>query len=218
VVKPNDQALKKPETPMFPSDAILFDIGGVLLTNGWDHAERAGVAGQFHLDAVELEAHHAKAFEPWERGELTLDEYLDAVVFYQPREFSRDEFFAAICAQSKELPDGAIRILSELAASDKCMLGALNNEARETHEFRLEKFGLRRYLKATFTSCYMGLRKPAPTIYTRTLGILGISANRSIFIDDRLENVAAAAAVGMRAIRFTGADALCRDLEQLGVL
>jgi putative hydrolase of the HAD superfamily len=203
---------------MFPFDAILFDIGGVLLTNGWDHAERLVVAAQFHLDATELETHHAKAFEPWERGELTLDEYLDAVVFYQPREFSRDEFFAAICAQSKQLPDGAICILDQLAASDKCMLAALNNEARETHEYRLDKFGLRRYLKSTFTSCYMGLRKPDPNIYIRTLGILGITANRSLFIDDRLENVAAAAAVGMKAIRFTGADALRRDLEQLGVL
>lgn len=203
---------------MFPFDAILFDIGGVLLTNGWDHAERLQVAGQFHLDAAELEAHHNKAFEAWERGELTLDEYLDAVVFYQPREFSRDEFFAAICAQSKQLPDGAVCILDELAASDKCMLGSLNNEARETHEYRLDKFGLRRSLKATFTSCYMGLRKPDAKIYSRTLGILGKAADRSLFIDDRLENVAAAAAVGMKAIHFTGARALRRDLEQLSVL
>lgn len=203
---------------MFPFDVILFDIGGVLLTNGWDHAERAVVAGQFHLDVAEFEAHHAKAFEAWERGELTLDEYLDAVLFYQPREFSREDFFAAVCAQSKQLPDGAVCILEELAASDKCMLGALNNEAKETHEYRVEKFGLRKYLDSTFTSCYMGLRKPDPNIYNRTLGILGKTADRALFIDDRLENVAAASAVGMKAIRFTGAEALRRDLEQLSVL
>lgn len=203
---------------MFPFDAILFDIGGVLLTNGWDHAERKIVAGQFKLDAATLEAHHTKAFEPWERGELTLDEYLDAVIFYEPRSFSREQFFAAMCAQSKELPDGAIGILKEVAASDKCVVGSLNNEARETHEFRVASFGLRNYLEFTFTSCYMGLRKPDATIYTRTLGILGTKPERSLFIDDRLENVAAAAAVGMKAIRFTGADALRRDLQSLEVL
>ena len=203
---------------MFPFDAILFDVGGVLLTNGWDHGERVLLAAQFHLDRAELEAHHEKAFEPWERGELTLEEYLDAVVFYKPRDFSRDDFFAAICAQSKPLPDGATCILKELAASDKYVVGALNNEARETHEFRMDKFGLRDYLKFTFTSCYMGLRKPDPNIYRRALGILGKSAERSVFIDDRLENVAAAAAVGMKAIRYTGCDALRRDLESLGVL
>jgi putative hydrolase of the HAD superfamily len=203
---------------MFPFDVILFDVGGVLLTNGWDHRERATLVAQFHLDVAALEAHHAKAFEPWERGEITLDEYLDAAVFYEPRSFSREEFFNAICAQSKELPDGATCILKELAASDKCIVGALNNEARETHEFRMEKFGLRQYLKFTFTSCYMGLRKPDPNIYRRALGILGKPAERSLFIDDRLENVAAAAAVGMKAIRFTGADALRRDLLTLKVL
>ncbi|WP_348263994.1 HAD-IA family hydrolase [Telmatobacter sp. DSM 110680] len=203
---------------MFPFDVILFDIGGVLLTNGWDHRERAAIVDQFHLDLAVLEAHHAKAFEAWERGEISLDEYLNAVVFYQPRPFSREEFFAAMCAQSKTLPDGAIGILAGLAASDRCMIGALNNEARETNEFRLANFSLRRYLKFAFTSCYMGIRKPDPTIYRHALGILGKPADRTLFIDDRLENVAAAAAIGMKAIRFTGADALHSDLQALEVL
>jgi putative hydrolase of the HAD superfamily len=203
---------------MFPFDVVLFDIGGVLLTNGWDHAERKIVVEQFKLDGAALEARHMKAFEPWERGEITLDEYLDAVVFDKPRNFSREEFFGAICAQSKKLPDGALCILKELAASDKCMLGALNNEALETHEYRVKIFELHDLFKFTFTSCYMGLRKPDPKIYTRALGILGVTPERSVFIDDRLENVAAAAALGMNAIRFTGADALRRDFESLGIL
>jgi len=203
---------------MSPFDVILFDIGGVLLTNGWDHRERTAVVEQFHLDAAAFESHHAKAFEPWERGELTLDEYLDAVVFYEPRGFSREEFFAAMCAQSKTFPGSALCILEELGASDKYMLGALNNEARETHEFRVASFGLRSFLEFTLTSCYMGIRKPDPNIYRRALGIIGKTAERSLFIDDRLENVAAAAAVGIKAIRFTGADALRGDLQGLGVL
>ena len=203
---------------MFPFEVILFDIGGVLLTNGWDHHERSVVIAQFHLDGAELESRHAKAFEPWERGELTLNEYLDAVIFYEPRGFSREEFFAAICAQSKQLTDGAMCILNELAASDKCVIGSLNNEARETHEFRVANFGLREFLKFTFASCYMGIRKPDPRVYNRALGILGKKPEHSLFIDDRLENVAAAGVVGMKALRFTGADALRRDLHNLGVL
>ena len=203
---------------MFPFDVILFDIGGVLLTNGWDHRERSIVIEQFKLDRDALESRHAKAFEAWERGELSLDEYLDAVVFYEPRSFSKEEFFAAICGQSKKLPNGALCILEELAASDKCRIGSLNNEARETHEFRVATFGLRNLFKYTFASCYMGIRKPDAKIYLRTLGILGHKPERSLFIDDRLENVAAAAAVGMKAIHFTGADVLRHDLQSLEVL
>jgi putative hydrolase of the HAD superfamily len=98
------------------------------------------------------------------------------------------------------------------------MLGALNNEARETNEFRFDSFGLRTYLKVALSSCYLGLRKPEPAIYHRALDILGGPAERILFIDDRKENVAGAAAAGMKAIVFEGADVLRQELASLGVL
>jgi putative hydrolase of the HAD superfamily len=137
---------------MFPFDVILFDVGGVLLTNGWDHRERAALVNQFHLDGAALEARHSEPADRWERGTISANQYLDAAVFYEPRSFSREEFFAAICAQSAILPDGALSILKELATSDRCRLGALNNEARETNEYRFARFGLRAYLDFAFTS------------------------------------------------------------------
>ena len=202
---------------MFPFDVILFDVGGVLLTNGWDHGERAAAVAHFGLDAAALEARHAEVMDAWERGEINLKQYLDAAVFYEPREFSRDEFFAFMLAQSQKLPHGALRILAELAASKPCMIGALNNEARETNEFRFANFGLRRYFKVAFSSCYVGLRKPEPAMYSRALDILGCLPERVLFIDDREENVAGGVAAGMKAIQFTGADALWAALEELGV-
>ena len=203
---------------MFPFDVILFDVGGVLLTNGWDHRERAALVEQFHLDRAALEARHAAPYDAWERGAITADEYLDAAVFYEPRSFTREEFFAAICAQSVLLPDGALGILKELAASHKCMVGALNNEARETNEFRFERFGLRAYLEFAFSSCYMGLRKPEPAIYSRALAIIGKQPDRALFIDDRAENVAGAASIGMKTIQFKGADALRAELTSFEIL
>lgn len=203
---------------MFPFDVILFDVGGVLLTNGWDHGERAIVLEQFHLDQAEFEARHPQPNDAWERDAMTVREYLDATVFYEPRAFSHQEFLEAICAQSKLLPDGGIGILRELAASDKCMLGVLNNEARATNEYRFEQFGIREHLKVAFSSCYVGLRKPGQAIYRRALDILGTPAARVLFIDDRAENAAAAEGAGMKSIRFTGADALRSELANLGVL
>ena len=120
--------------------------------------------------------------------------------------------------QSKPQPDGALGILGEIAASDKCMLGALNNEARETNKYRLEHFGLRKYFQVALSSCYLGLRKPEPAIYHRALDILGRPAERILFIDDREENVAGGAAAGMKAMRFEGAESLRRELVSLGVL
>jgi len=203
---------------MFPFDAILFDVGGVLLTNGWDHCERSVVLDHFHLDRSAFEARHDAANDAWERDLITVREYLDTTVFYDPRCFSHDEFLDAILAQSQMLPNGAIGILKELAASDRCVVGALNNEAREPNDFRFAHFGLRSYFQVAFSSCYVGLRKPGAAIYRRAADILGKPAERILFIDDRKENVTAATSAGMRAVRFEGADSLRSELKTLGVL
>lgn len=203
---------------MFPFDVILFDVGGVLLTNGWDHAERARVLEQFHLDVEKFEARHPNPYAAWEIGAISVQRYLDETVFNEPRSFSSQEFFGAICAQSKLLPDGALGILEELAQANRCLVGALNNEARETNEFRLEHFGLRKLFKVALSSCYLGLRKPDAEIYKRAIDILGRPAERILFIDDRAGNVAGAKTRGMKAIQFEGSEALRRELVGLGVL
>jgi putative hydrolase of the HAD superfamily len=193
-------------------------VGGVLLTNGWDSGERTVVLNRFGLNQAEFEARHIAPYRAWEIGAIPLRSYLDATVFYEPRAFTSEEFFTAICAGSKFLPDGAMGILQEIAAAEKCLTGALNNEARETNEFRFEHFGLRKFIKVALSSCYLGLRKPDALIYRRALEILGRPPERILFIDDRAENVAGAAAAGMKAILFNGAEPLRQELLRLGVL
>jgi putative hydrolase of the HAD superfamily len=197
---------------MLPFDVVLFDVGGVLLTNGWDHGERAAAAKQFGLDLASFEARHATVVDPWEKGEISRDVYLDAAVFNEPRPFSRDEFFAFILAQSRVLQDGALGILAELAASKGVTVGCLNNEARETNDYRFATFGLRRYFKVAFSSCYVGLRKPHVEIYRRAIDILGAPPERILFIDDRQENVDGAVLAGMKGIRFEGEQQLQKQL------
>jgi putative hydrolase of the HAD superfamily len=206
------------EAPMFPFDVILFDVGGVLLTNGWDHRERADLAARFQFDLAEFERRHPEPNDRWERGEITARQYLDATLFYEPRSFSHEAFLDAICAQSRPLPGGALGILEEIAASDKCMLGYLNNEARETNDYRFGHYRLRQFIRVAFSSCYVGLRKPGTAIYRRALDILGVPPGRVLFIDDRPENLAGAETAGIRTLHFTGAEALRPELVGLGVL
>jgi putative hydrolase of the HAD superfamily len=202
---------------MFPFDVILFDVGGVLLTNGWDRGERAEVLDRFHLDPAAFEARHIEAYRAWERGAISVEAYLDSTVFTEPRGFSHDQFFTAMCAKSKPLPGGALGILAELAASNNCLLGALNNEARETNEYRFSHFGLRGYFRLALSSCYLGQRKPDQAIFRAALDILGRPPGRILFIDDREENATAASLAGMKAIKFEGAETLRAELVSLGV-
>jgi putative hydrolase of the HAD superfamily len=203
---------------MFPFDVILFDVGGVLLNNGWDHNERAAAMEHFHLDCAAFEARHLAPNDAWERDVIPVKVYLDTTVFYEPRSFSHEDFVAFMLTQSKLQSDGALGILQELAASDQYLLGALNNEARVTNDFRFREFGLRELFDVALSSCYLGLRKPDLAIYKRALDILGRPAERVLFIDDRPENVAGAMGAGMHAIQFQGADSLRSELLTLGVI
>ncbi len=207
------------EPPQF--DAILFDVGGVMLTNGWDHKERAAVLDSFGITGPardEIEARHVAPYDALERDFITVDTFLEQAIFFEPRAFTPAEFLEAMKLQSQPIPDNAQGILAEVAASDKWITGVLNNESRILHEYRMEKFGLGKYLDVQFSSPYMALRKPEPAIYKRALDILGVPGDRVIFIDDRDNNTQAAAAAGMHAIQFTGEEKLRRDLKQLEIL
>jgi len=202
---------------MLPFDVILFDIGGVLLTNGWDHCERAVVLDQFHLDKAEFEKRHPGPNDAWERDMISAREYLDETVFCEPRSFSHDDFLAAIFSQSVELPNGALGILQELAASGRYMLGCLNNEAREPNEYRFRTFELRPHFDIALSSCFVGLRKPEEGIYRLALDTTQIPPEECCFIDDRALNLECAVKLGMHTIEMDSLDQLRNDLSKLGV-
>ena len=60
---------------------LLLDIGGVLLTNGWGRNSRKLAAETFSLDHDDMEERHHLTFDTYEEGKLSLDEYLNRVVF-----------------------------------------------------------------------------------------------------------------------------------------
>jgi len=196
---------------------ILWDIGGVLLTNAWDRQQREAVLNQFGLDHDDFERRHAEVFEPLERDEISMDEYLRHTVFFESRNFSQSEFVEAMRAQSHLLPDSAMGILRQLAASEEYVLATVNNESRAMNEYRFANFGLTDRFDAFFSSCYLRVRKPDRRIYQIALDVLQRDPEEAVFVDDRPENVAAAALLGIHAIRYQGSEQLANELVRLGV-
>jgi putative hydrolase of the HAD superfamily len=189
-----------------------------MLTNGWDHNERAQVLQHFNLDRAEFESRHEQPNDAWERDALTIYGYLDVTVFYQPRSFSHEDFIEIMKAQSVPIPSNAMPVLKDLAQSGKYLVGVLNNESRELHEYRMEKYGIKPYLDIQLSSCYLGMRKPDADIYRRAIDIVGRPAGRILFIDDRAGNADAARSAGMAAIQFTGEEQLRAKLKELEIL
>jgi putative hydrolase of the HAD superfamily len=196
---------------------LLWDVGGVLLTNGWDRTERAAVLEQFALDGVAFEQRHEIANDAWEKGLMTAEQYLLQTVFYEPRPFTPGAFLQAMKERSVLLPHGALRILQELAASEEVELAMLNNEARELNDYRIEHFEFGRYFDVFLSSCYLGLRKPDPKIFELALDVLQRDAEEVAFIDDRPGNCAAAEALGIHAIQYQDESQCAQALERLGL-
>lgn len=195
---------------------LFFDVGGVLGTNGWDHEQRATAVRRFDLDAEDLEDRHSESVASLEQGRMTLDEYLRCTVFYQPRAFTVEEFKAYMFAQSMPFPD-SIELARQLARSGRYRLMTINNESAELNRYRLEHFGLRDMFLAFFSSCWLGLLKPAQRIYEVALSMAQAIPEKSVFIDDRARNLDPARSLGMRTIRFTDAAQLRQELAELGV-
>jgi putative hydrolase of the HAD superfamily len=196
--------------------ALFWDVGGVILSNGWDRADRSKAVKKFGLDWEEFEDRHELASPAYETGQITLDTYLKRAVFYRKRDFTQDEFRAFIFAQSEEFPESRA-ILSGMAATGKYLLATVNNEGLELNEYRIKQFHLRREFNVFFSSCYLGIRKPDEGIYRLALEVTQRRPEECLFIDDRELNLECARALGMRTIQFQDAAQLRQDLAANGV-
>lgn len=196
---------------------LAWDIGGVLLTNAWDQEQRRAACRAFSLDAELFERRHAAEVDPFERGRLSLGEYLTATVGPDGRPVDHARFRSFMFDGSAPHAE-VLALAGEVAAGGRLRQVTLNDESRELNEYRLERFGLARLFDAFFSSCYTGFRKPAPEAFGCLLGVLRHAGPEVAFVDDRPENVAAARAAGMRAIHFVDAPSLRRELAALGAL
>ncbi|MCU1303558.1 MAG: hydrolase [Candidatus Sulfotelmatobacter sp.] len=195
---------------------IFWDVGGVLLTNAWDRSERAAALEHFRLDEEEFQARHEMIVSSFERGKISLDEYLDRTVFYRNRSFNRDEFREYMFSLSQPMPD-VLAFAHALADSGKYFMGTINNESRELNLYRIEKFGLREIFRLFVSSCFVGLRKPESGIYRLAIEITQINPQECCFIDDRALNLEVAAKMGIRTIEMQTLEQLRDELAKLGV-
>jgi putative hydrolase of the HAD superfamily len=201
---------------MAMAPTLFFDVGGVLLTNGWDTPARKRAAETFGLDYQEFQTRHEMLKTAFETGRLSLNGYIQKTVFHHHRPFSIEDFKEFMFEQSQPLGD-TLEWVRALARSGKVRLFTLNNESRELHEHRVRTFQLDLIFQAFIVSCYLGQAKPDEGIYLSALGIAACERHEAIFIDDRALNVEPALALGLDAVLFKGLDPLRLYLKEHGV-
>ena len=195
---------------------LFLDIGGVLLTNGWDHHAREQAATNFKLDLAEMEDRHHLTFDTYEEGKLTLEEYLSRVVFYQERPFTRAEFRRFMFAQSKPYPE-MIELVIQLKVRYGLKIAVVSNEGRELNAYRIRTFKLGRLVDFFISSCFVHLRKPDVDIFRLALDIAQVPAGQVVYVENTQMFVQIAERLGIRSILHTDYRSTSAKLASLGL-
>jgi putative hydrolase of the HAD superfamily len=195
---------------------LFLDIGGVLLTNGWDHHARKRAATNFKLESAEMEDRHHLTFDTYEEGKLTLEEYLGRVAFYQKRPFTQAQFRRFMFAQSKPNPQ-MIELVCRLKARHGLKIAVVSNEGRELNAYRIRKFKLDRFVDFFISSCFVHLRKPDVDIFRVALDIAQVPAEQIVYIENTPLFVQVAEGLGIRGILHTDYKSTCAKLASFGL-
>ncbi len=185
-----------------PVTTLFLDIGGVLLTDGWDHHARKRAAAHFRLDWTEMEYRHHLTFDTYEEGKLTLEEYLGRVVFHRKQSFTRARFRRFMFAQSRPYPR-MIELVRGLKATHGLKIAVVSNEARELNAYRIHKFKLDGFVDCFISSCIVHVRKPDADIFRLALDIVQTPAREVIYVENTPMFVQIAEGLGIRSILHT---------------
>jgi putative hydrolase of the HAD superfamily len=199
-----------------PITTLFLDIGGVLLTDGWDHHARKRAARNFKLEWAEMEARHHLIFDTYEEGKLTLKEYLERVIFYQKRPFTQAQFRRFMFAQSKPFTE-MIELVAQLKVRHGLKIAVISNEARELNAYRIRKFKLDAFVDAYISSCFVHLRKPDSDIFRLALDIAQAPSRNVVYIENTPMFVQIAESLGIRSILHTSYKSTRAKLSALGL-
>lgn len=178
---------------------IFTDIGGVLLTNGWDHIGRQKAIQKFNLDPTETEERHHLTFDTYESGKITLEEYLNRLVFYAERNFSREDFTQFMFDQSQPYPE-MLALIRKIKEKYGIKIAVVSNEGRELNAYRISTFKLNEFVDFFISSSFVHFRKPDADIFKVALDIAQVPAEKVIYLEDRPLFVQVAATLGIRGI------------------
>jgi putative hydrolase of the HAD superfamily len=199
-----------------PITALFVDIGGVLLTNGWDHLARRRAAKHFKLDWAEMEQRHGLNFETHEEDKLAFSDYLNRVIFHQKRSFTRAEFRRFMFAQSKPVA-GMIELIRNLKVKYGLKIIVVSNESRELNAHRISTFKLAGFVDAFISSCYVHLRKPDADIFKLALDIAQTPARQIVYLENTALFVQIAEGMGIRSILHTDYQSTREHLAAFGL-
>jgi putative hydrolase of the HAD superfamily len=195
---------------------LFTDLGGVLLTNGWDRGLRKLVAARFGIDPAEMDERHHLTYDTYEAGKISLSEYLRRVVFWEPREFTEQQVVDFMLEQARSFPE-MIELVKTVKEKHRLKVAVVSNEGRELTADRIQRFGLKDFVDFFVVSSYVHFRKPDEDIFRVALDLAQADPGQVAYLDDRHMFVEVAGRMGMRAIWHRDLASTRTALAELGL-
>ena len=196
---------------------VLFDYGGVIC-EPQPEADRARLARASGGPVADFEAAYWRYRLDYDRAELDVTAYWQRVAADLGRSYTDAEIAGLSrldTASWLTLQPGTVDLITGLAAAGQ-RLAVLSNAPSDVAE-AVQRLPLARHFEHLVFSCALKSAKPDPGCFRATLALLEAGPGDVIFLDDRPENVSAAAALGIRSVQFTGAPAARADLARHGI-
>jgi len=195
---------------------LFTDLGGVLLTNGWDRGLRKQVAAQFAIDADEMDERHHLTYDTYEAGKISLSVYLQRVVFWEPRPFTEDQVVDFMLSQARSFPE-MIEMYKQVKAHNGLKVVVVSNEGRELTTDRIRRFHLKEFVDIFVVSSYVHFRKPDEDIFRIALDVAQADPDEVVYVDDRLMFAEVACKLGMHEVWHRDLDRTRAAFAALGL-
>lgn len=193
--------------------AIIWDLEGVLILTD-DNNMPLTVAKKLNAPYEKVrEIFFSDANDRVDLGEITQDQFneylLDTLQISREKKYLLEEFLNEEFYIDKDL-------LIEIAGLRReYKMGLLSNFSDDLRPKIDNEWALGSVFDEIIISSEVGLVKPDPAIFNLMLDRLGVKADESVFIDDRIKNIDGAKEMGFHTIFFTDKDQALEELARI---
>jgi putative hydrolase of the HAD superfamily len=198
-----------------PIDAVLFDVGGVILRLA-DITTLGSFNGHTDSQPIKDLWNRCDIVRAHETGTLSAEAFAARMVEAYAMDCAPEDFLARFCAWPREVFPGVEDLLRDLDPA--LHIACLSNTCDIHWRTMVAAADMMRLFKRQFLSFRWGLMKPDAEMYLRAVDELGCAPARILFFDDNQTNVNGARAVGIDAHLVDGPEAARRILDSYGLL
>ncbi len=194
-------------------DAIIFDLGGVIINLDYERTTKAFVElGLLNFKEVYSQLAQNSLFDDFETGRISAPHFINKLLPLLPKGTSPNQVVAAWNAMILDFPKQKIELLSKLKNKYRVFLLSNTNEihmVKVKREWKkVSEDPMEEYFETIFLSHEMGMRKPDPQIFSTVCERKGLNPKKTLFIDDSPQHIEGAKSVGLKTIHLTNSEDL----------